>query len=98
LFGADLTSYLFYADQATAQLTIFETGDATPEQVAAAAEHKRKEERQLLVAQQAKKVRYTTLFAFPPLDFSWDKDLNFFLQAPSLVPGGKRPPVSLPVR
>jgi len=61
MFGANLTSCLFYADQARARLTIFETGDAIPEQVAAAAEHKQKEERQLLVAQQAKKVWYTNL-------------------------------------
>ena len=65
-----------------AQLTIFETGDATLEQVAVAADHKRKEESQLLVAQQTKKVRCATLFAFLPLNFSWDKDLKLFLAGP----------------
>ena len=33
MFGADLTSFLLYADQARARLTVFETGDATLEQV-----------------------------------------------------------------
>ena len=46
-------------------MTVFETGDATPEQVAADAERCREEERQRLVNQQAKKVRFRTLF--PPL-------------------------------
>jgi len=59
MFGADLTSCLLYADQARAHLTVFETGDATPEQVAAYAERRQEEERQHLVTQKAKKVRYT---------------------------------------
>ncbi|KAJ8442187.1 hypothetical protein Cgig2_005127 [Carnegiea gigantea] len=42
-------------NQARARLTIFETGDATPEQVATDAERRREEERQLLIAEQAKK-------------------------------------------
>ena len=45
MLSADLTSDLFYADQARAQLTIFEIGDASPEQVAAATKRKREEER-----------------------------------------------------
>ena len=56
MFGADLTSCLFYANEARVRLTVFETRDATPKQVAATAERKQEEERQLLVAQQAKKV------------------------------------------
>jgi len=60
MFGTDQTFCLLYADQARARLTVFETRDATPEQVAANAEHKREEERQHLVTQHAKKVQYTT--------------------------------------
>ncbi|KAJ8442013.1 LOW QUALITY PROTEIN: hypothetical protein Cgig2_033777 [Carnegiea gigantea] len=59
--------------QTRAGLTVFEIEDTTPKQVAADAERRRQEERQLLDAQQAKK-------------------------APSLIPRGKRPHVSLPVR
>ncbi|KAJ8438015.1 LOW QUALITY PROTEIN: hypothetical protein Cgig2_029996 [Carnegiea gigantea] len=43
------------SEQARARLTVFETGDATPEQVAADAERCREEERQRLINQQAKK-------------------------------------------
>jgi len=96
--GVDLTSCLFLADQVRAQLTVFETGDTTPEQVAVAAEHKREEERQLLVAQHAKKVWYMTLTRFPSLGFSLRLRLNSFLQEPSLVPHGKSLAVSLSVR
>jgi len=56
MFGADLTSLLFYIDQARARLTVFEARDATSEQVAIDAERRREEERQRLVTQQAKKV------------------------------------------
>ena len=56
MFGADLTSLLFHADQARSRLTVFETVDATPEQVATNAKLRREEERQCLVTQQAKKV------------------------------------------
>jgi len=62
MFGADLISPFFYAEQARARLTVFETGDATPEQVAGDAKRGREEERQLLVTQQAKKVQFITLF------------------------------------
>ncbi|KAJ8424397.1 hypothetical protein Cgig2_006319 [Carnegiea gigantea] len=41
--------------QARARLTVFETGDATPEQIAAKAEHRQEEERRRLMNQQAKK-------------------------------------------
>jgi len=58
IFGADLTSFLLYTDQVRARLTIFETRDATPEQVATDAECRREEEGQHLVTQQAKKLRY----------------------------------------
>jgi len=47
---------LFYAEQAREKLTIFETRDAAPKQVAAEAESRREEERRRLVNQQAKKV------------------------------------------
>jgi len=60
MFGADLTPFLLYADQTRVRLTAFETEDATPEQVATNAERRREEERQRLVTQQAKKVRYMT--------------------------------------
>jgi len=60
MFGADLTSFLLYAYQARARQTVFETGDTTPEQMVADAERRREEERQRLVTQQAKKVRYMT--------------------------------------
>ncbi|KAJ8449495.1 hypothetical protein Cgig2_002292 [Carnegiea gigantea] len=43
------------SNQARARLTVFETGDTTPEQVAADIEHRREEERQQLITQQAKK-------------------------------------------
>ena len=43
---------------------VFETEDATPEQVAVDTERRREEERQRLVNQQAKKVCFRTLF--PP--------------------------------
>ena len=56
IFGADLTSLLFHADQARSRLTVFETEDVTPEQVATDVERRREEERQCLVTQQAKKV------------------------------------------
>jgi len=56
MFGAGLTSFMLYADQAWARLTIFETEDSTPEQVAANAKRRWEEERQHLVTQQAKKV------------------------------------------
>ena len=42
---------------------VFETGDATLEQVAADTERRREEERQRLVNQQAKNVHFRTLFA-----------------------------------
>ena len=35
MFGTDLSSVLFHAEQARVRLTVFETEDATPEQVAA---------------------------------------------------------------
>jgi len=60
MFSADLTSLLLYADQAGARLTDFETLDATPNEVTTDAERRREEERQRLVTQQGKKVRYTT--------------------------------------
>ncbi|KAJ8429329.1 hypothetical protein Cgig2_026559 [Carnegiea gigantea] len=66
-------SLVIGSNQARVRLTVFETEDATLEQVAANVECKREEERQRLVTQQAKK-------------------------EPSLIPRGKRPAVSLPVR
>jgi len=45
MFGADLTSLLFYAEQARARLTVFKTEDATPEQVVSGTEHWREEEK-----------------------------------------------------
>jgi len=62
-FGSNLTSFLFYAEQARVRLTVFEAGEATPEQVAADAECRREEERQRLLNQQAKKVHFRILFA-----------------------------------
>jgi len=50
--------------QARATLTVFETGDATPEQVVAETERRREEERWCLVIQQAKKVHTWALFVF----------------------------------
>ena len=45
MFGADLSFISFYVEQARENLTVFETGDAIPEQVAADAEHQREDER-----------------------------------------------------
>jgi len=67
MFVADLASFLLYADQARARLIVFKTRDVTPKQVVAVAERWRKEERQRLVTQQAKKVRCTTWFVHTPL-------------------------------
>ena len=47
---------MFYAEQARAMLSVFETEDATPEQVAVDTERRREEERQRLVTQKAKKI------------------------------------------
>jgi len=97
MFGADLTSCLFHADQARAQLTVFETRDATPEEMAAASEHKREEERQLLVAQHAKKVRNLT-FTRLSSQFFLKSEIKLLLAGAPLIPRGKRLTVSLPVR
>ena len=79
MFGANLTSVLLYADQVRAWLTVFDTKDATPEQVAADTERRREEETQHLVTQQAKKVRYTTSLITHPLVSLGIHRLSLFL-------------------